>query len=235
MTEALKNLFSGPLFAILLTIAAYEVGVFLKKKTHLSLASPMLIGVVLCISFLNLFKIEYETYKVGGDYLQFLLGPVTAALAIPLYKKLDLLKAHYIPILTGILVGSVVAVVSCYGLSKLFNITPEIYLSLVPKNVTTPVAMALAEQIGGIPTIAVVGVLSGGVIGQILMYSYKKIFRIKNKIAMGIASGTLAHGLGTARCLEEDETEAAFAGLSMGLTAIAISIVAPILVSILPY
>lgn len=160
--------FSSPLFGIVLCIFTFEIGVWLNRKTHSPLANPLLIAVALCIAFLQIFSIPLADFNEGGRMISMFLAPATAALALSIYSQIEVLKKNLLPIAAGTLVGSLTSVISVLGLCKLFGLSDELAASLIPKSVTTPIAMEISQQQGGIVSITVAAVIVTGIFGAIL-------------------------------------------------------------------
>jgi predicted murein hydrolase (TIGR00659 family) len=227
--DFLNEFLSTPLFGILLSLVAFQVGVLLYKKTRSSFFNPLLVSFVLVILFLLYFKIDFETYNVGGDYISFFLGPSTVVLAVPLYKKIKLLKSDALPILAGISAGCIAGISSILLFSSLFGLDKVITSSLVPKSVTTPIGIEISKQIGGLPAITVAAIVVTGIIGAVLGPFICRSFRIKDNVAVGIAIGTASHALGTTRAIELGETEGAMSGLAIGIAGLITVFLAPVL------
>lgn len=226
----LTHLTQTPLFGICLTLACFVVGDWIYKKCKQSpLANPVLISIVLVAGTLHFSKIDYAAYFDGAKYIHFLLGPATVALAVPLYKNLHHIKAALLPIIVTVLTGSIFAIISGVGIAALLGGSRETLLSLAPKSVTAPVAMGLSEIIGGTPSLTAVLVILCGIIGAIFGGMVLNLAGIKNKRARGLAVGMASHGIGTARKLSLHETTGAFAGLGMGLNALATAVILPLL------
>ena len=224
---------STPLFGILLTLIAFECGVAIHKKFSHTLVNPLLIANVLIIGFLCATGISYDTYKVGGDYISFFLGPVTVVLAVPLYKQIQHLKKHWFPILTGICVGSLTSILCVIATSKLFHLSETLMLSIVPKSITIPMGSVVSEQIGGIPSITIIAITVTGITGAVAAPAVCKFCRIKHKVAQGIAIGTASHALGTTRAMEMGEVQGAMSSLSIGIAGLFTAIVAPIILNLI--
>ena len=222
-----------PLFGILLSLIAFEIGVALHKKWRYSLVNPLLIANILIIGFLCITGISYDTYKVGGDYISFFLGPVTVVLAVPLYKQIQNLKKYWISILTGICVGSLTSIFCVIATSKIFGLSETLMLSLLPKSITIPMGSVVSEQIGGIPSITIIAITITGITGAVTSPIVCKFFRIKNPVAQGVATGTASHALGTSRALEMGEVQGAMSSLSIGIAGVFTAIVAPIILNYL--
>ena len=175
---------------------------------------------VLVIVVLTVFHIPLEDFNRGGDFIGFFLIPATAALALSIYRQLWLLKRNFLPIIIGAAVGSLTSMGSVYGLCRLFGVDQIMMSSLIPKSVTTPIAMDVSIRLGGEPSITVAAVIITGIIGAILAPVMIKLFRVKNPIAAGVAIGTSSHALGTAKALEIGEVEGAMSGLAIGISGI---------------
>lgn len=220
-----------PLFGILLSLIAFEIGVTLHKKWRYSLVNPLLIANILIIGFLCITGISYDTYKVGGDYISFFLGPVTVVLAVPLYKQIQNLKKYWVSILTGICVGSLTSIFCVIATSKIFGLSETLMLSLLPKSITIPMGSVVSEQIGGIPSVTIIAITITGITGAVTSPIVCKFFRIKNPVAQGVATGTASHALGTSRALEMGEVQGAMSSLSIGIAGVFTAIVAPIILN----
>jgi predicted murein hydrolase (TIGR00659 family) len=224
-----KNL----LFGIILSLISFEIGLFIYKKTKSPIFNPLLIAIILVIAFLLVFNIDYETYNRGGQFINMFLGPATVALAVPLYKKINLLKKYFLPIFIGIFVGSCISILSIILISKYLGFDTIITASLVPKSVTTPIGVELSNQLGGNASITVLSILISGVSGAVIGPIVCKLFKINNTIAIGIALGTASHAVGTTKALEMGETEGAMSSLSIGIAGIITVFLAPILFTFL--
>jgi predicted murein hydrolase (TIGR00659 family) len=225
----LDEFLNTPLFGILLSLAAFQIGILLYKKTRSSIFNPLLVGFILVILFLLYFGIDFETYNVGGDYISFFLGPATVVLAVPLYQKIQLLKRDAFPIIAGISAGCIAGISSILIFSGFFGLDETITNSLVPKSVTTPIGIEISKQIGGLPAITVAAIIVTGIIGAVFGPSICRCFRIKDSVAVGIAIGTAAHALGTTRAIELGETEGAMSGLAIGIAGLITVFLAPLL------
>ncbi len=211
---------SSPFFGILLCIGTYAVGWWINQKTKSPIANPLLISMALVIVVLSVFGIPLEDFNKGGDLIGFFLIPATAALALSIYRQLWLLKRNFLPIVIGAAAGSFASMASVYGLCKLFGVDRVVLQSLVPKSVTTPIAMDISVRLGGEPSITVAAVIITGIIGAILAPVMIKALRINNSIAAGVAIGTSSHALGTAKALEIGEVEGAMSGLAIGISGV---------------
>ena len=220
------------MFGIILTIIAFEIGIFINNKWRNPLLNPILIATVLIIGFLTVTGIEYETYKVGGDYISFFLGPVTVLLAVPLYKQIQSLKRYWFPILAGITVGSATSVICVIACAKMFNLSKTLMLSLTPKSITIPMGSVFSEQIGGIPSITIVSIVITGITGAVTAPLVCRYFRIKNPVAQGVAIGTASHALGTTKAMEIGEVQGAMSSLSIGVAGVITVFITPALLKV---
>ena len=216
----MSEIYASPLFGIVLCIFSFEIGLWINRKTHSPLANPLLIAVVICIAVLQIFSIPLESFQQGGDIITMFLAPATAALSLSIYNQLDTLKKNLLPILAGTLTGSITSIGSVIGLCKLFGLDEELTASLIPKSVTTPIAMEVSRQHGGIVSITVAAVIVTGIFGAILAPVLIKLFRVKNPVEAGIAIGTCSHALGTSKALEIGEIEGAMSGIAIGVAGI---------------
>lgn len=222
-------------FGIILSLVAFEIGLYIYRKTNIPLFNPLLIAIALVVSFLLAFNIDFETYNQGGKFINMFLGPSTVILAVPLYKQLDLLKKHSLSIFLGVLLGSIIGIFSVIGISYFLGLDASIIKSLLPKSVTTPIGIELSNQLGGISSITVLAIILSGIIGAAIGPTICKIFKIEDSVAVGISLGTAAHAVGTTKALEIGETEGAMSGLSIGVAGIMTVFIAPIAYNISLY
>lgn len=215
-------------FGVFISILAYDIGLFIKKKTKLTIFNPMLIALCIVISFLLLTKVEYESYYESAKYLSYLLTPTTVCLAIPLYEQIEALKKNFKAIMAGILSGVITSLTCILALSAVFKLDYTLFASLLPKSITTAIAMSISEEMGGIVTLTVVVIMFTGLIGNIFAEKLCKIFKIKDSIAKGVAIGTAAHSFGTAKAMELGEVEGAMSSLSIAVAGILTVIIAPL-------
>lgn len=207
-------------FGVVISLLGYEIGVFVKKKTGLAIANPLLIGVLTVVAFLLAFDIDFEAYENGAKYISFFLTPATVSLAVPLYRQLGLLKKYPRAIFGGITAGVLMAMGSIFILSLAFGLNHEQYVTLLPKSITTAIGMGVAEKMGGIAAVTVVAISITGILGNILAETICKIFKIEEPIARGLAIGTSAHALGTSKAMELGEIEGAMSSLSIVVAGI---------------
>lgn len=225
----MEHITNNILFGITLSLIAFETALFIKNKTKFILFNPLLLSIIFVMAFLILFKIDYSLYEKGGSLINSFLGPATVILAVPLYKQLDNLKKHALPILVGISIGSLIGIISVVISSLLLGLNLDIIASLIPKSVTTPIGIEVSNQLGGIVPITVLSIIITGIIGAIIAPIVFKLFNIKDSIAQGIALGTSSHAIGTTRALELGEIEGAMSSLSIGIAGIITVFLSPII------
>jgi len=219
-----------PLLGLTLTLAAYLIGQHLFIRGRRSpLLNPVLVAVVLVILLLKGTGIDYQTYFQGAQFVHFLLGPATVALALPLYRQLHALKRSILAVAAALVLGSAVASLSAMAIARGLGASSQTVLSMAPKSVTTPIAMGVAEQIGGLPSLTAALVLITGIIGAVIGPWILDRLKIADPRARGVAMGTASHGIGTARALQENETAGAFSGLAMGLNGVVTAVLVPLL------
>ena len=214
------ELFTSPMFGIALSILTFWIGVKIQQKTKLVICNPLIISIVLCIGVLLIFKIPYESYNEGGSIINMFLGPATACLAVSIYTKLELLKKNWLPILVGCAAGSLTSMVSVFLLCKLMGLDESMTMSLIPKSVTTPIAVSISGAHGGIVPVTVVAVIFTGILGSMLAPTLIRIFRVKDSVTAGLAIGACSHAVGTSKAIEIGETEGAMSGLAIGICGI---------------
>ncbi|MBX4267328.1 LrgB family protein [Clostridium estertheticum] len=225
----MNDLITSPVFGVITSLIAYEIGIYIKNKGRLSIFNPLLIAIIILIFFLEKFHIPYADYNNGGQIISFFLFPATIALALPMYKKFALFKENAVSILIGIFSGAISGFICVVFLSKLFGLTNVLTESLIPKSITTPIGIALSKQLGGLSSITVVAIIMTGIIGSVVGPFLHKIFKIKDKVALGIAMGASAHALGTARSMEIGEIEGAMSGLTMAISGVVAVLLYPLL------
>ncbi len=227
LLEQLKPLFSGEVFLLTLVMGSFLLGVFLYKRTQITLLQPLLITMLIIIPFLKITGIEYHTFYEKTNILNFMLGPSVVALGYVLYEQIENVKGNVISILTSVFVGCVVGIVSVVLIAKAFGADRLLMASLAPKSVTTPIAISLAEKDGGAPALTAAFVvicgLFGGLVGPIIL----RRLGINSKIAKGLAMGSSSHALGTARAMEMGALEGAIGGLAIGIMGIMTALLIP--------
>ena len=213
-------LISSSFFGVLISLLSYFAGVSLKRKFKLSVFNPLLISILLVIAFLLLFRIDYTVYYESAKVLNWLLTPATVSLAIPLYEEIKTLRKHPVAITLGILAGVVTSLLSVFLLSLLFGLDHSEYVTLLPKSITTAIGMPLSEEYGGYASLTVISIIITGVFGNVIAASGVKIFRIKTKIARGVAIGASSHAIGTTKAMEMGRLEGAVSSLSLVVAAL---------------
>ena len=214
------ELTASPFFGIALSILAFAIGLWIRKKTGLVLCNPLLIAILLVIGVLLVFRIPYENYNEGGSLINMFLAPATACLAVSIYSRMELLKKNWLPILAGCLTGSVTSMGSVFFLCRFFGLDEEMTWSLMPKSVTTPIAVSVSETHGGMVPITVVAVILTGIMGSLLAPAMIRLFRVKDPMEAGLAIGACSHAMGTSKAIELGETEGAMSGLAIGICGI---------------
>lgn len=225
---------ASPLLGLTITLVAYSLAyrLYLFADSH-PLLHPVVTAVTVLIVFLLLTDTSYQAYFEGGQFVHFLLGPATVALAIPLYKQCSNLKRLWLPLALALIAGVVVGALSSILLARMLGGSLQTQLSLAPKSVTAPVAMGISEQIGGLPSLTAVLVVLTGIIGAVFGPKLFELMRIRDDATKGIAMGVAAHGIGTARAFQISPAMGAFSGLAMALSAFATAVVLPWLLEIM--
>lgn len=216
----MRELLASPYFGIFLSIAAYALGCGLNRKFRTPLCNPLLIAIVLVVGVLLVFRIPYEAYNAGGEIISLFLAPATACLAVGIYAKLAVLKQYWLPILVGSVAGSASSMLSVYALCNLLGLDEQLTVSLIPKSVTTPIAVGIVESAGGLTPITVVAVIVTGILGAILAPTMIRLFRISDSVAAGLAIGACSHAVGTSKAVELGEVEGAMSGLAIGVCGV---------------
>ena len=207
-------------FGVVVSVLAYQAGLWIKRKWKLAVFNPLLISIFLVIAVLLIFDVDYERYNEGAKYLSYLLTPATVCLAIPLYEQLEQLKKNAKAIAAGILSGVLSSLVSVLALAAAFGLSHEEYVTLLPKSITTAIGMGVSEELGGIVTITVAVIIVTGVLGNIIAELVCTIFRIHEPVAKGIAIGSASHAIGTAKAMEMGEVEGAMSSLSIAVSGL---------------
>ena len=220
MVNRVSEIFFSPFFGITLSIIAFELGLFINRKTKLSILNPYLISVFICILIMVVFDIPLEAYQKGGNVIAAFLGPATAVLAVSMYRQMHLLKKYIIPIVAGCFTGALTSWISVSLLSRVFNIPDVLTFSLLPKSVSTPFAIVISEKIGGIPSLTVAAVAVTGIFGGVFGPMLARLYRIKNPLAIGVAIGASSHAIGTSRAIELGDIQGAMSGVALCVTGI---------------
>lgn len=223
-----------PLLGLTVTLCAYVLGYHLYRKCRFNpLVNPVLIAVLVLVSLLLASDTPYSRYFEGAQFVHFMLGPATVALAVPLYRQFHHVRRSAIAVSVALVFGSLTAVLSAVAIAWLLGASRATLLSMAPKSVTTPVAMGIAEQIGGLPSLTAVLVILSGITGAVLGAYTLNLVRVKDWRARGIAMGVASHGIGTARAFDVNEVAGAFSSLAMGLNALATAVLVPVLLVLL--
>ena len=217
----MNNFFRESLFAgVTLSLVAYLLGSLLKKKFKLGIFNPLLISIIFTILVLVGTSVDYEAYNQGARYLSWFLTPATVCLAIPLYEQWQLLKKNFKAVISGIAAGVLTSLFTVFLLAKIMHLSHAEYVTLLPKSITTAIGMGVSEELGGYVNITVAVIVVTGVLGNIFGELICKIFRIKEPIAKGLAIGSAAHAIGTAKAMEMGEIEGAMSSLSIAVAGI---------------
>jgi predicted murein hydrolase (TIGR00659 family) len=226
---------ASPLLWLTLTLIAYGLAVRIYAAVGMRpIANPLLTATALVILALVVTGTPYETYFEGAQFIHFLLGPTTVALAIPLIDNLDRVRRSLVPIALALVAGSLTAIVSAVAIAALLGAPHPVLISIAPKSVTAPVAMSISQEIGGIPALTAVLVIITGVTGALLGRPLMNLLRVKDHAARGFAIGVASHGLGTARAFQVSELAGVFAGLAMALNGMLTAVLLPLLAPLIP-
>ncbi len=234
--QAWAALVQSPLFGLTLTLAAYQAARMLWQRTRgSSLANPVLVAVVLVAAVLLILNISYDDYWAGAQYISFLLGPATVALALPLHRQAANIRQAGWVVAACVLAGSVTAIVVSVLVTKAFGGSDVLALSLAPKSTTAPVAIALSESIGGIGSLTAAFTILTGILGAVAAPRLLTLLHVFDQRLRGLAIGMASHGIGTSRALQDDPTAGAFSGLAMAVNALVTAIVLPLLLAGVPW
>ena len=232
LLQAWQAVTNHPLFWVGMTLAAYQLGVALYQRTKLAVFHPVLVSTAVLVLVILAAGQDYAHYREAVQPLQVLLGPATVALAVPLYMNFRRIRSYFWPVLICLLVGGTLATVLAVLLAWLLGAEPMIMMTLAPKSVTSPIAMLVAEQIGGVAALAAVFVMFTGVLGAIFGPMLLRLCGVDHPAAWGMAMGLTAHAVGTSRALEEGEEAGAFSALAMSLMGTATALLLPLAVSL---
>lgn len=207
-------------WGIAVSVVGYGIGVLLNKKLKTGIANPLLISIIFVIAVLMIFHIDYEEYRKSSEILSWLLTPATVCLAVPLYEQLHLLKKNYKAVMGGIISGVFASLMSVALFCLLFGLDKGVEISLLPKSITTAIGMSLADELGGIDTLAAAAIIVTGIVGNVMCRGVCKVFKITEPVAVGIAIGTSSHAVGTSKAFEIGEVEGAMSSLSIAVAGI---------------
>ncbi|MBS6195899.1 MAG: LrgB family protein [Clostridiales bacterium] len=207
-------------FGALVSLACYELGLLLKKKFRLAVFNPLLIAVISVMGILVIFQIDYDSYYKSGQYLSYLLTPATVCLAVPLYRQLELLKKNFKAVAVGIISGVLAGLSGVFLLSRLFGLSHQHYVTLLPKSITTAIGMGISEELGGVVTITVAVIIITGILGNVMAELVCRVFRIEEPVAKGLAIGTSSHAIGTVKAMEMGAVEGAMSSLAIAVAGL---------------
>ncbi len=216
----MEALYTSPYFGVALSVIAFGAGVRIQQKTKSALCNPLIIAIVLIIGVLLVFKIPYDSYNNGGEIINMFLAPATACLAVSIFTKLSILKKYWLPIIVGCIAGSLASMASVYGMCRLFRLDQSLTMSMLPKSVTTPIAVSVAQAHGGVVPVTVVAVIFTGILGSIAAPLFIRIFKVSDSVAAGLAIGACSHAVGTSKAIEIGEVEGAMSGLAIGICGV---------------
>ncbi len=220
-------------FGLILSLLCFWAATWIAAKVKNTLFNPLLIASAMIIAILLLLDIEYETFDKGASYLTYFLNPATVCLAVPLYRQFQVLKDNLVAVIVSILAGCIACIAMIVGLSIVFSLSPQVQASLLPKSITTAIALGVSSEIGGISSITVMSVIITGIFGACIASALFKLLKIEEPVAQGLATGTSAHAIGTSRALELGEIQAAMSSLAIVVTGIMTVIIVPIVAGIL--
>jgi len=227
-TQVWVYLEESPLLWLAVTVGVYWLTQQLYRLSgHFALLNPVLVSVAVLVCVLAATGTPYHVYFDGAQFIHFLLGPATVALAVPLVRQARELRRLWLPITVALLAGSTTAVVSALAIGWTLGLTPETLLSMLPKSATTPIAMGVADKIGGLPSLTAVLVIVTGIIGAVIGIPLLRALGVRDPVALGFAMGVSAHGVGTARAFEHNDQAGAYSGLGMGLNGALTAIIIP--------
>ncbi len=228
MIEAFLN---SPMFGLSLCIGVYILAKWIQRKTKWAIANPVLLGAAFVIAVLSIFHIDYAQFNIGAQVINWMLGPVTALLALGIYNQRKILKEYFVPVVVGCLAGAATSIFSILGLCKLFGVDKAVTAAMVPKSCTTPIAIAIAEAHGGVAAIAATCVAVAGITGVVCAPLFAKWFFIKDPVAQGLATGACSHALGTTKAREMGELQGAMSSIAIGICGM-ISVVISLFITV---
>ena len=207
-------------YGAVISIAAYEAGLIIRRKFKLAILNPLLLAVIIVIGVNAILGIKYDAYNGGAQYLSYLLTPTTVCLAVPMYEQLTLLKDNWKAVVSGLLAGVISSMGSVWALSVLFRLDHTMYVTLLPKSITTAIGMGVSQELGGIATITVAVIIITGILGNVLADGIFRLFRVTHPIARGLALGAASHAIGTARAIEYGPVEGAMSSLAIAVSGL---------------
>ena len=217
----MKDVWGNSLFfGAVVSLLAYEVGLLLKRRFRWAILNPLLIAVICVIGVNAAMKVDYQTYNEGGQYLSYLLTPATVCLAVPLYEQLELLKKHLVAVVCGIVAGVLSSMVGVLICAIVFGLQHELYVTLLPKSITTAIGMGVSEELDGIVTITVATIIVTGILGSVIADGVFALFHIEEPVARGLALGNASHAIGTSKAMELGQVEGAMSGLAVAVAGL---------------
>lgn len=226
---------TSPMFGLLLTVAVYNLGVRIQKRWPSPLLNPIVVATAAIIGLLTLFGITYEAYAIGGGMIHFFLGPLTVSLALPLYRHRERIRRNFAALLIGIFAGIAVSAGSITIFARVLGLDESLWLSLLPKSLTNPIAAAVSEVIGGSLPLTVVFVIITGVTGVLVAPFLYDLLHITHPVARGAGLGTASHALGTARAFEYSEVDGGISSVCIGLTGLFTTLLMPLILQVLHF
>lgn len=227
--------FSNKLFLLALTFVVFVLAQRLQRFTGQKLLNPILVSIAVLIGLLLLMGVDYGTYRAGGDYIDFWLKPAVVALGVPLYKQLGVIRKQMLPLLIAEMAGCVAGIVSVVLVAKFLGATQTVVMSLVPKAVTTPIAMEISAAVGGLPALTAAVVVCTGIFGGMAGFRITRMGRVKSPIAEGLSMGTAAHAVGTSAAMERSDRYGAFSSLGLTLNGLLTALLSPLILQLLGY
>lgn len=224
----MNELFANPVFAITITLGVYFLAQWLYQRTRLELLNPLLVALVVLIALVSVSGTDYAAYKKSTQMIDFMLGPSVVALGFMLHEEVRYLKERIFSILASTLTGSIVGIASAAGIVFLMGGNTELAVTLQPKSVTTPIAMALSEQSGGIPSLTAVIVVIAGIYGGLIAPTLFRVLKIESRVAKGLALGSSSHGMGTVKAIQLGSVEGAVSGMAIGLMGAVTALLVPL-------
>jgi predicted murein hydrolase (TIGR00659 family) len=225
---------ASPLLWLTLTLIAYQIGAFIFRRFDCHpLLNPVLTAVITLVALLKISNTEYQTYFRGAQFIHFLLGPATVALAIPLYREIEVIRKAFVPIIITLTVGSLTAIISTVVIAWALGGEKKLLLTLAPKSITTPIAMGISEKIGGLPSLTAVAVVLTGITGAVCGDFVLRRVKVYDEMARGMALGIASHGIGTAHVIQTSQVAGAFAALAMALNGLFTAMLLPALVGLM--
>lgn len=212
-----EMLFNNIYFGLLLCVGGYLAGMGLRRRFGLAIFNPLLVSIVIAIVFLIVFRVPYEFFNRGAQGLSMMITPCTVCLAVPLYRQVEMLKKNFKAVMIGCVSGVLASLTSILLLSLIFRFPENVYVSLLPKSITTAIGMGISQELGGIPNLTVGAIVMTGLFGNMVAAAVVKVFGIKEPLAAGLAIGSSSHALGTAKALEMGELQGAMSSLAISV------------------